>query len=145
MDEPSGVPPRRGTAAGPVTLPDPVHAELARHMEAWPGNETVSSSPNGDVPRATSRRRRFWHPAVEKGESRPLDSPTLRHTAIAFWIGTGANLLEVSRRLAIPVRPSLSTKYGQLFPEADSEVSGRLSGFYVVRKAVGDDDGAEEK
>jgi integrase len=138
-------PPKTWHGNRTVTLPEEVTAELARHMEMWPGNETVFAAPNGGVLRATSWRRRFWHPAVKKAKLGPLIPYALRDTAIAFWIRTGANLLEVSRRAGHSSSTFTLDKYGHLFPEADSELSGRLSGLYVVPKRVEGDAGAKEK
>ena len=89
--------------------------------------------------RATSWRRRFWHPAVEKANLGPLIPYALRDTAIALWIRTGANLLEVSRRAGHSSSTFTFDKDGRLFPEADSELSGRLSGLYVVPKLAEND------
>jgi len=49
--------------------------------------------------RVTSWRRRFWAPAVKIAGLEPLRPHDLRHTAVALWIASGANMLEVSETL----------------------------------------------
>ena len=137
-------PPKTWRGNRTVTLPDEVVSELADHMEAYPGNETVFAAPNGGVLRATAWRRRFWHPAVEEAGLAPLIPYALRDTAIAFWIRAGGIPLEVSRRAGHSSVGFTLDKYGHLFPEADAELSGRLSGLYMVPKKADKDDSDEE-
>ena len=103
-------------------------------MEHWAGDETVFSAPQGGVLRAASWRRRFWHPAVERADLAPLRPYDLRHTAIAFWIEAEGNLLAISRRAGHSNVAFTLDRYGHLFPDADSELSGRLSGLYKAPK-----------
>jgi hypothetical protein len=48
----------------------------------------------------------------------PLRPHDLRHTAVAFWIATGANPLEVSRRAGHSSTSLTLDRYGHLFPQA---------------------------
>jgi integrase len=113
-----------------VVLPNEVVRELAHHLDNWAGEQTVFGAPQGGTIRAASWRRRFWHPAVKKAGLSPLRPYDLRHTAIAFWIRAGGNTLEISRRAGHSSVAFTLDRYGHLFPEADTELSERLSGLY---------------
>lgn len=141
-------PPKTHRGRRTVVLPPEVGAELSHHMDEWAGDETVFSAPRGGVLRAAAWRRRFWHPAVEEAQLEPLRPYDLRHTAIAFWIQAEGNLLAISRRAGHSSVAFTLDRYGHLFPDADRELSGRLSGLYkapklaIVPPIEGDEKGA---
>ncbi len=70
--------------------------------------------------------RRYWQPAISQAGVAPLRPHDLRHTAVALWIATGANPLEVSRRAGHTSANFTKDRYGHLFPEADEAVADRL-------------------
>jgi integrase len=123
-------PPKTRRGRRSVILPEEVMVELAHHMETSPGDDTVFGAPNGGVLRATSWRRRYWHPAVEKAGLTPLRPYDLRHTAIALWIEAGGNMLEFYRRAGHSSVSFTLDRYGHLFPDAEAGLSQRLSGLY---------------
>jgi integrase len=73
-----------------------------------------------------SRRRRYWSPAVESAKVAPFRPHDLRQTAVALWIASGANALEVARRAEHTKVSFTLDRYGHLFPEADAGVADRL-------------------
>jgi len=123
-------PPKTRRGRRTIALPAEVVEELANHMEHWMGGTTVFGAPQGGVLRAAAWRRRFWHPAVQEANLGPLVPYALRDTAISFWIQAGGNVLEVSRRAGHSSVAFTLDRYGHLFPDADTELSGRLSVLY---------------
>lgn len=114
-----------------VTLPRPVTEELAAHMNGRPG-ELVFSAPQGGPLRVPAWRRRFWLPAVKAAQLDGLRPHDMRHTAVALWIATGANPLEVSRRAGHRSTSFTLDRYGHLFPNADQGVADRLEALLVT-------------
>jgi integrase len=122
-------PPKTRAGRRFVTLPRSVMQALVTHLETFtgPGSEDfVFPSPWGGALRVPAWRRRFWVPGVEMAELAPLTPHELRHTAIALWIASGANPLEVSRRAGHSSTSFTLDRYGHLFPEADQSVADRL-------------------
>jgi integrase len=112
-----------------VTLPFSVMATLNRHLASYtPADPTalVFTAPEGGPLRVPAWRRRQWAPAVEVAGLSPLRPHDLRHTAVALWIASGANPLEVSRRAGHTSTSFTLDRYGHLFPEADSALADRL-------------------
>ncbi|HMK98307.1 MAG TPA: site-specific integrase [Acidimicrobiales bacterium] len=112
-----------------VSLPRSVASVLGDHLahftEANP-NALVFTAPEGGPLRPASWRRRYWHPAVIEAGLNPLRPHDLRHTAVALWIASGANPLEVSRRAGHTSTSFTQDRYGHLFPEADAALAERL-------------------
>lgn len=109
-----------------VTLPSTVAEDLSRHLETWAGADYVFAGPEGSAMRPPLFRQRFWTPAVRSAGLEPLRPHDLRHTAVALWIATGANPLEVSRRAGHSSSSFTLDQYGHLFPEADRNLADRL-------------------
>lgn len=112
-----------------LVLPRSVMSALSDHLEKFtpadPG-AFVFTSPEGGPLRVPAWRRRQWKPAIEKAGLSPLRPHDLRHTAVALWIASGANVLEVSRRAGHTSSSFTMDRYGHLFPEADSALADRL-------------------
>lgn len=112
-----------------LTLPRSVVTALSDHLASFTPAEPdalVFTSPAGGPLRVPAWRRRQWSPAVEAAELSPLRPHDLRHTAVALWIASGANPLEVSRRAGHTSTSFTQDRYGHLFPEADSALADRL-------------------
>jgi integrase len=112
-----------------VTLPESVVNELKNHLEEFTAAEAdalVFTGPEGGPLRVPMWRQRYWQPAIIKAGVAPLRPHDLRHTAVALWIATGANPLEVSRRAGHTSASFTQDRYGHLFPEADEAVANRL-------------------
>ena len=129
-----------------VTLPKSVSKELSDHLIQWSSKELVFTSPQGGPLRINAWRRRVWVPTClaagfgelvkdeETGKSkyvglRPHD---LRHTAVAMWIASGANPLEVSRRAGHTSVSFTLDRYGHLYEGADAALSERLEAMFVA-------------
>ena len=122
-------PPKTRAGRRFVTLPRSVMQALLTHLDTFTGagsGDFVFPSPWGGALRVPAWRRRFWVPGVETAALAPLTPHELRHTAIALWIASGANPLEVSRRAGHASTAFTHDRYGHLFPEADQSVADRL-------------------
>jgi integrase len=118
-----------------VVLPRAVARELDDHLQRWAGTDFVFTAPEGGPLRVPAWRRRFWSPAITAAGLDPLRPHDLRHTAVAFWIATGANPLEVSRRAGHSSTSFTLDRYGHLFPQADQALADRLDALYVAPTA----------
>ena len=112
-----------------VTLPRSVMAALNEHLATYTEADKdafVFTAPEGGPLRVPAWRRRHWAPAVTAAGLAPLTPHSLRHSAVALWIASGANPLEVSRRAGHTSTSFTQDRYGHLFPEADSQLAERL-------------------
>lgn len=119
-----------------LTLPRSVMADLNEHLSAYTAqqhNALVFTAPGGGPLRVPAWRRRCWTPAVEKAGLAGLRPHDLRHTAVALWIASGANPLEVSRRAGHTSTSFTQDRYGHLFPEADTALADRLESIMIRR------------
>lgn len=112
-----------------LTLPATVMAALNDHLANFTEldpDALVFTAPEGGPLRVPAWRRRFWNPAVAAAGLAPLRPHDLRHTAVALWIASGANPLEVSRRAGHTSTSFTLDRYGHLFPDVDQSVAERL-------------------
>ncbi len=112
-----------------LTLPRTVMTELNEHLATYTAPDAgalVFTAPEGGPLRVPAWRRRQWAPAVKAAGLEPLRPHDLRHTAVALWIASGANPLEVSRRAGHTSTSFTQDRYGHLFPEADRRLAERL-------------------
>ncbi|MFT5204047.1 MAG: integrase [Candidatus Aldehydirespiratoraceae bacterium] len=123
-------PPKTKASRRTITLPRSVTAELEAHLREHSSPQRVFTAPEGGDLRVPSWRRRFWNPAIEEAGLAPLRPHDLRHTAVALWIATGANTLEIARRAGHTSTSFTLDRYGHLFPEADSQLVERLETIY---------------
>jgi len=131
-------PPKTRAGRRSITLPRSVASALDDHLASFTPADPqafVFTAPEGGPLRVPTWRRRAWKPAVEKAELTPLRPHDLRHTAVALWIASGANPLEVSRRAGHTSTSFTQDRYGHLFPEADSELAERLEAFASARSS----------
>ncbi len=122
-------PPKTAAGHRVLTLPAPAVRALETHLlehVAPEADALVFSSPTGQVLRGASWRRRFWQPAVTAAGLEPLRVHDLRHTAVALWIASGANSLEVSKRAGHASTAFTQDRYGHLYPDADDRLTARL-------------------
>lgn len=115
------------TRASIRTVPLPNVA--LRELQPPPGkseDEYVWQAPNGGPVRIGSFRPRVWLPAVKAAGLEGVRIHDLRHTCAALLIESGAQALDLSRRLGhTSVRFTLDT-CGHRFPEADDRLTGML-------------------
>jgi len=112
-----------------VTLPPFVMAALNDHLATYTETDRdafVFTAPEGGVLRVPAWRRRHWGPAVVAAGLAPLTPHALRHTAVALWIATGANPLEVSKRAGHTSTSFTQDRYGHLYEDADEQLADRL-------------------
>jgi integrase len=122
-----------------VSLPRSVAAALNEHLSDYTETDRdafVFTAPEGGALRVPAWRRRHWTPAVAAAGLAPLRPHDLRHTAVALWIASGANPLEVSRRAGHTSTSFTQDRYGHLYPEADSQLAERLEGLVSGASAI---------
>ena len=128
-------PPKTKAARRFVTLPRSIIQILNDHLADYTAADPdalVFTGPEGGPLRVSLWRQRFWKKAVANAGLSPLTPHDLRHTAVAIWIATGANVLEVSRRAGHTSVAFTLDRYGHLFPGADDAVADRLETFFLA-------------
>jgi integrase len=108
-------PPKSRAGRRGVPLPTVGHRALAEHLNAFTASSAdalVFSSPQGDVLRATTWRRRYWNPAVVAADLAPLRPHDLRHTAVSLWIFAGDDAKAISARAGTARSRSPTTGMG---------------------------------
>jgi integrase len=103
---------------------------LAQHLErsvtVTEPSEWVFPAPEGGFLRYDNFRRRVWTPSVRRAGLEPLTFHELRHTAAALMIDTGANHLQVQRRLGhSDIRTTLG-QYGHLWPNREDDLNDAI-------------------
>jgi integrase len=98
---------------------------MSQYTDASP-DAFVVTGPEGGPLRITLWRQRQWKNAVVDARLAPLTPQDSRHTAVALWIASGANVLAVSRRAGHTSVAFTRDRHGHLFPQADASVANRL-------------------
>ena len=122
-------PPKTRAGRRSVSLPRSIAAELAEHMSIYTpagADALVFGGAHGGPLRRNAFRRRVWQPAVAAAGLDPLRVHDLRHTAVALWIESAANLAEIARRAGHTSPAFTISRYGHLFPDADERLADRL-------------------
>lgn len=101
-------------------IPVPAMADTLRsHLERYPTNGYVFTADDGSPINSEAFRYQVFGPAAEAAKVNGGISPNqLRHHAASYWIGRGANILQVSRLLGHK-RPSITLDvYASLMPSS---------------------------
>jgi integrase len=101
-----------------------------RALPSSAAEELVFAGPHGRSLRVTLFRRRFWLPAAKAAGLDGLRIHDLRHTAVALWIGAGANPKEVAAQAGHASVSFTLDRYGYLYPEADLNLRERLDAIW---------------
>jgi integrase len=134
-------PPKTRAGRRSITLPRSVAAALNDHLAAFTAPDPaafVFTAPEGGPLRVPAWRRRAWAPAIASADVAPLRPHDLRHTAVALWIATGANVLEVSRRAGHTSTAFTMDRYGHLYGDADRTLADRLDALAASAACDGD-------
>ena len=75
---------------------------------------------------ADAGRRRVWVPAVDEAALSPLTFHQTRHTAAAFMIDSGADPLQIKRRMGHENVNTTFDLYGHLFEDREEELVAGL-------------------
>lgn len=121
-----------------IRLPGFLLKELRNYLKTAPESEWVFPAKKGGHLRYDLFRRREWAAAVEATGLAPVGFHALRHTAAAMLINSGADPIQVQRRLGhADVRVTLGT-YGHLFAHREDDLNDRLERVHkqAVRKAA---------
>jgi integrase len=121
-------PPKTKAGRRSVPLPRVVVDALERHLAAQPGSpdDYLFRAPMGGPVRVAAWRYRVWTPAVKRAGLAPLRAHDLRHTAVAFWIASGATPNEVAARAGHTSPVTVLTVYGHLLPGSAEQVTDAL-------------------
>ncbi len=133
------------TRAGRRTVPMPagVRASLEEHLASYvdaDADALVFAGAGGGVLRAGQWRARHWHPAVRAAELEPLRPHDLRHTAVALWIGAGANPKQIATWAGHTSVSVVLDRYGHLFEGHEAVVLDRLDAFMASSTVPTSDD-----
>ncbi len=126
-------PPKTRAGRRIVGLPRSVVTELADHIAHRPDRDSdlVFQGPAGGVLRASPFRQRVWLPAIRAAGVTPLRLHDLRHTAVSFWIASGASVKEIAVRAGHASVATVLDRYGHLLPDSDVELQERLEQMYT--------------
>lgn len=122
-------PPKTRRARRTVPIPKVLAAELEPHVARLRPDELVFQSAEGTPVRASNFRRRYWTPAVDRAGLAPLRFHDLRHTAVSWWIHTGATPQQLTEWAGHSSVRTTFDVYGGLLPDSHDEVMGRLDNF----------------
>ncbi|HEX9124541.1 MAG TPA: site-specific integrase [Actinomycetota bacterium] len=101
-------------------IPSPAMADaLKSHLERYPSDGYVFTTEDGSPIESDNYRKRVFEPAAEAAKVNGSISPNqLRHHAASYWIGKGANILQVSKLLGHS-KPSITLDvYSRLFGDS---------------------------
>lgn len=97
-----------------VPLPHLVAAQLAQHLDTYPGSHLFTGRDGGQIRSNVFRARQFNK--ARRAIGRPdLRIHDLRHTAVSLWIAQGVDLARVTRRAGHPSTTFTLDRYGHLF------------------------------
>lgn len=120
--------PTKGKRRRSVPIPKFLVEPLSVLCQGKARNEQVFTSPNGEVLRLNSWRRRMWNPAittlrqVDKDKVAHRDFPNatphdMRHTAASLAISDGANVKAIQTMLGHKSAALTLDTYADLFPD----------------------------
>lgn len=117
--------PKTPTSRRTITVPKML-VPILEPVLPTAGDAYVFTTPAGTPLRQANFRKRVWLPAVKAAGLAPLRVHDLRHTHVSWLVASGADALEVCRRLG-HTRPSFTlSQYGHLWPRADEDLADRL-------------------
>ncbi len=120
----------------PRFLVEMLAEHLYRETEDDP-DALVFTSPNDSPLRHSNFYSRVWRPAVLKADVPDnLRIHDLRHTAAAFMISEGADLLLVGQQLGHS-SVTVTQRYAHLYPSAGEDLAARLDSRYRRSKEPG--------
>ncbi len=126
-------PPKTKASRRRVALPRRVVDALGEHMAAFTDplpDAYVFTSSGGGVLRRSGFRSRHWTAATRAAGLEGLRVHDLRHTAVALWIASGANIKDVSVRAGHTSASFTIDRYGHRFDSADDALAARLNAIY---------------
>jgi integrase len=119
-----------------VPMPAFVAEKITEHMKTYPANSTKSgrvfTGRDGGALRVNTFRRRHFNKAA-KAAGLTLRIHDLRHTAVAFWISGGVDLLRVKTWAGHAASTFTLDRYGHLFPRDDEAILNHLNNRILFR------------
>ena len=113
------------------TITDELAERLARHItdRGLERGDLLFTGRQGGPMTPDNWRRRIWNPAVEKAEVvDPQPTPhALRHTAVALWIGAGADRLTVGRWAGHADSSFTERAYGHLWKQDHTDTRSAIA------------------
>ncbi|MGY1607090.1 MULTISPECIES: site-specific integrase [unclassified Geodermatophilus] len=109
------------TRAGNRTVPVPPKVLAMLNTSA----SVIFTGKAGGPLRVNAFRRRYWLPAAQASGLK-VRIHDLRHTAISYWIGHGANLLELKTRAGHTSSNFTIDRYGHLMHTGNSTLMAAL-------------------
>ncbi len=113
-----------------IDLPAELITELKAHRLRTPGDAIFPLD-------ARNWRSRVWHPALRRAGLRSIRIHDARHTHASLLIGSGADIVAVSRRLGHS-NPSITlSTYSHAFARRDTAPLGEQLAAFMRRETVG--------
>ena len=132
MTEARGVirfgPPKTKASRRKVPIPRFVAEQVAVHLESVDDDPDalLFTTSTGRPVRAPHFRSGVWLPAVKAAGLDGLRVHDLRHSAVAYWIETGAKPNEIAVRAGHTSVAVVLDRYGHLLPKTDDAVTDAL-------------------
>jgi integrase len=151
LTAPGGVvmfgPPKTRASRRKVPMPALVADALAEHLADVDDDPDalVFTATKGGPLRTAHFRTQVWLPATRAAGLEGLRIHDLRHSAVAYWIETGARPNEIAARAGHTSVAVVLDRYGHLLPKTDDAVTDRLDAMaraaaekVFLRRAAGD-------
>lgn len=99
---------------------------ISAPLQNGSASENVFVAPRGGLIRLSQFRARFWKKALAESGIGNCRIHDLRHTAVAFWIASGASPLEIARRAGHSSVAVVLDRYGHLLAGTEEAVDAKL-------------------
>lgn len=110
-----------------VPMPDPVRDSLINDVEGKTGDEYVFTSPHGGPMRLSNWRRTVFDPAARSLDLDGLKPHSLRHTAAALAVRSGASVKDVQRMHGHKRASMTLDVYSDIFEDDLDDLAKRMS------------------
>jgi integrase len=135
-------PPKTKAARRRISVPEHAAAAISHLLEGDPEGLVFTARRGGHLV-GPNFRKGVWAPALKKAGLQGLRFHDLRHTAVTFFIASGATLYEVMRKVGHTSYDFTVKQYGHLLPEEDERTTAAMN--EVLAGALPADTWAEDE
>lgn len=131
-------PPKTRAGIRRVPVPPSIMAAVNDHLGEHVGPERdalVFTAPKGGPLRGSLFRGRVWQPGVARAGLDGLRLHDLRHTAVALWIASGADVKQIQRWAGHTSAAVVFDRYGHILPDREDRVMGELEALRAAAQA----------
>ncbi|MGF7238887.1 MAG: tyrosine-type recombinase/integrase [Frankia sp.] len=119
-------PPKTKAARRRISVPAYAATEISALLEGDPQG-LVFTTREGNHLVGPNFRKAVWRPTLKKAGLAGLRFHDLRHTAVTFFIASGATLYEVMRKVGHTSYDFTVKQYGHLLPEEDDRTTDAMN------------------